>query len=52
MQAATAAEERCAGHGSIKTIAVAGGLEEALSVRANAVRSNFKVTKDKKSGPG
>jgi hypothetical protein len=32
----------------IKTITVAGGLDEALSAAANAVRSNFK--KDKKAG--
>jgi len=36
----------------IKTIAVAGGLDEALSACANAVRSNFKAAKDKKSGRG
>jgi len=34
----------------IKTITVAGGLDEALSACANAVRSNFKTAKDKKSG--
>jgi hypothetical protein len=34
----------------IKTITVAGGLDEALSACANAVRSNFKAAKDKKSG--
>jgi hypothetical protein len=33
----------------IKTIAVAGGLDEALSACANAVRSHFKVAKDKKA---
>ncbi|WP_244541957.1 hypothetical protein [Afipia sp. GAS231] len=33
----------------IKTIAVAGGLDEALTSCANAVRSNFKATKDKKA---
>ena len=32
----------------IKTIAVASGLDEALSSAANAVRSNFKAAKDKK----
>jgi hypothetical protein len=36
----------------IKTIAVAGGLDDALSACANAVRSNFKVAKDKKAGRG
>ncbi|MCC8978662.1 hypothetical protein [Bradyrhizobium acaciae] len=36
----------------IKTIAVAGGLDEALSVCANAVRSNFKTAKEKKAGRG
>ena len=34
----------------IKTIAVAGGLDEALSACANAVRSNFKAAKEKKGG--
>jgi hypothetical protein len=34
----------------IKTITVAGGLDEALSAAANAVRSNFKTAKDKKAG--
>jgi hypothetical protein len=33
----------------IKTIAIAGGLDDALSACANAVRTNFKVAKDKKS---
>ena len=33
----------------IKTITVAGGLDEALSACANAVRSNFKTAKDKKA---
>jgi len=36
----------------IKTIAVAGGLDDALSACANAVRSNFKTAKDKKAGKG
>lgn len=36
----------------IKTIAVGGGLDEALAACANAVRSNFKAAKDKKSGKG
>jgi hypothetical protein len=36
----------------IKTIAVAGGLDDALSACANAVRSNFKAAKDKKAGRG
>lgn len=36
----------------IKTLAVAGGLDEALSACANAVRSNFKTAKDKKAGKG
>ncbi len=36
----------------IKTIAVAGGLDDALAACANAVRSNFKAAKDKKSGRG
>ena len=34
----------------IKTIAVAGGMDEALAACANAVKSNFKAAKDKKSG--
>lgn len=34
----------------IKTIAVAGGLDDALAACANAVRSNFKAAKDKKGG--
>jgi hypothetical protein len=33
----------------IKTIAVAGGLDDALAACANAVRSNFKAAKDKKA---
>ena len=33
----------------IKTITVAGGLDDALSACANAVRSNFKVAKEKKA---
>jgi hypothetical protein len=36
----------------IKTIAVAGGLDDALAACANAVRSNFKAAKDKKAGKG
>ena len=36
----------------IKTITVAGGLDEALSACANAVRSNFKAAKDKKATKG
>ncbi len=36
----------------INTIALGGGLDEALSACANAVRSNFKAAKDKKSGRG
>lgn len=36
----------------IKTIAIAGGLDDALSACANAVRSNFKSAKDKKAGRG
>jgi hypothetical protein len=36
----------------IKTIAVAGGLDDALAACANAVRSNFRAAKDKKSGKG
>jgi hypothetical protein len=36
----------------IKTITVAGGLDEALSACANAVRSNFKLAKDKKAAKG
>ena len=34
----------------IKTIAVAGGLDDALATCANAVRSNFRAAKDKKAG--
>ena len=34
----------------IKTIAVAGGLDDALAACANAVRTNFKAAKDKKAG--
>jgi hypothetical protein len=37
---------------TIKEVCVAGGLDEALSACANAVRSNFKAAKDKKSGRG
>jgi hypothetical protein len=33
----------------IKTITVAGGLDDALAGCANAVRSNFKAAKDKKA---
>ena len=33
----------------IKTIAVAGGLDDALAACANAVRSGFKASKDKKA---
>ncbi|MCX7308935.1 MAG: hypothetical protein NTZ72_13740 [Afipia sp.] len=33
----------------IKTITVAGGLDDALSACANSVRANFKAAKDKKS---
>ena len=36
----------------IKTIAVAGGLDDALAACANAVRSNFNAAKDKKAGRG
>lgn len=36
----------------IKTITVAGGLDDALAACANAVRSNFKAAKDKKPGRG
>jgi hypothetical protein len=36
----------------IKTITVAGGLDDALSACANAVRSNFKAAKDKKATKG
>ena len=36
-------------HDEVKTIAVAGGLDDALSACANAVRTNFKVAKDKKA---
>ncbi|KJC44727.1 hypothetical protein [Bradyrhizobium sp. LTSP857] len=35
----------------IKLLAIAGGLDEALSQAANAVRTNFKA-KDKKAGKG
>ena len=36
----------------IKTITVAGGLDDALSACANAVRLNFKAAKDKKAAKG
>jgi hypothetical protein len=36
----------------INTIAVAGGLDDALAACANAVRSNFKAAKDKKAAKG
>ena len=36
----------------IKTITVAGGLDDALSACANAVRANFKAAKDKKAAKG
>jgi hypothetical protein len=35
----------------VKAVAVAGGLDEALTACANAVRANFKAAKDKKA-PG
>lgn len=35
-------------HDQIKTLAVAGGMDDALSACANAVRSNFKAAKDKR----
>jgi len=34
----------------VKTITVAGGLDDALAACANAVRSNFKAARDKKAG--
>lgn len=34
----------------VKTITVAGGLDDALAACANSVRANFKAAKDKKSG--
>lgn len=34
----------------IKTIAVGGGLDQALAACADAVKSNFKTAKDKKAG--
>jgi hypothetical protein len=36
----------------IKIITVAGGLDDALSGAANAVRANFKAAKDKKATKG
>lgn len=36
----------------LKTITVAGGLDEVLAACANAVRSNFKAAKEKKTGRG
>jgi hypothetical protein len=36
----------------IKTIAVAGSMDDALAVCANAVRSDFKTAKDRNSGRG
>lgn len=33
----------------VKTITVAGGLDDALSACANSVRANFKAAKDKKA---
>jgi hypothetical protein len=36
----------------LKIITVAGGLDDALSAAANAVRSNFKAAKDKKAAKG
>lgn len=36
----------------VKTITVAGGLDDALAACATSVRANFKVAKDKKSGRG
>jgi hypothetical protein len=36
----------------VKTIAVAGGLDDALSACANSVRANFKAAKDKKAAKG
>lgn len=34
----------------VKTITVAGGLDDALSACANSVRANFKAAKEKKGG--
>lgn len=34
----------------VKTITVAGGLDDALATCATSVRANFKAAKDKKSG--
>jgi len=34
----------------VKTITVAGGLDDALAACATSVRANFKAAKDKKSG--
>lgn len=34
----------------VKTITVAGGLDDALANCANSVRANFKAAKDKKTG--
>jgi hypothetical protein len=34
----------------VKTITVAGGLDDALAACANVVRSNFKAARDKKAG--
>ena len=36
----------------VEQIAVAGGLDDALAACANAVRSNFKAAKDRRSGRG
>jgi hypothetical protein len=36
----------------LKTITVAGGLDEVLAAAANATRQNFKAAKDKKAGKG
>lgn len=36
----------------IKILTTGGGLDDALSACANAVRSNFKTAKDKKAGKG
>lgn len=36
----------------IKTLAVAGGLDDALSACASAVKANFKTAKDKKASKG
>lgn len=46
---ATNGEDLIAQLDEVKAVTVAGGLDEALTACANAVRANFKAAKDKKA---